>query len=74
VSHKPGAVTPAQLLICFFSCYQPYDEPLFSDKIYAKTPETVKMEVSTHVFGSFNARKAEGLIAPQQGNLACVFI
>jgi transposase len=25
-----------------------------------------KKEVSTHVFGSFNARKAEGLIAPQQ--------
>jgi hypothetical protein len=30
-----------------------------------KARKRTKKEVSTHVFGSFNARKAEGLIAPQ---------
>jgi hypothetical protein len=40
--------------------------PPVSDKIRAKTTEMAEMEASTHVFGSFNARKAERLIAPQQ--------
>jgi len=39
----------------------------FSDgKIHAKKPKTIKKETSTHVFGNFNAQKAESLIAPQQ--------
>ena len=65
VPHESSAVALAQLLVCFFSCHQPYGEPPIADKICAKTLKTGKMEVSTHVFGSFNARKAERLIAPQ---------
>jgi len=42
-----------------------YREPFVRDKICAKSLKQGKKEVSTHVFGSFNAQKAEGLIAPQ---------
>jgi hypothetical protein len=43
-----------------------YGEPLQDDKIHAKSLKTGKKEISTHVFGNFNAPKAETLIAPQQ--------
>jgi hypothetical protein len=42
-----------------------YGEPLQDDKIHAKSLKTGKKEISTHVFGNFNAPKAETLIAPQ---------
>ena len=57
VAHKSGAVALAQLLVCFFSWKQPYGEPLVADKIHAKSLKTGKKEISTHVFGNFNAQK-----------------
>jgi hypothetical protein len=57
VAHESGAVALAQLLVCFFSWKQPYGAPLVADKIHAKSLKTGKKEISTHVFGNFNAQK-----------------
>jgi len=57
VAHESGTVAPAQLLVRFFSWEQPYGKPLVSDKNRAKSLKTGKKEISTHVFGNFNAQK-----------------
>jgi len=44
-------------MVCFFSWKQPYGAPLVADKIHAKGLKTGKKEISTHVFGNFNAQK-----------------
>jgi hypothetical protein len=50
----------------FFFMESSYGQSFGWDKICAKRLKRGKNEGSTHVFGSFNAQKAEGLIAPQQ--------
>jgi len=57
MANESGTVAPAQLLVCFFSWEQPYGAPLVADKIHAKSLKTGKKEISTHVFGNFNAQK-----------------
>jgi hypothetical protein len=66
MTHKSGTVAPAQLLVCFLSWKQPCGSPIVPDKIHAKNPKTGKREISMHVFGNFNAQKAETLISPKQ--------
>jgi hypothetical protein len=57
VAHKSGTVAPAQLLVRFFSWKQPYVAQPVTDKNRAKNLKTGKKEISTHVFGNFNAQK-----------------
>jgi len=49
----------------FFFIHALYRMAFSDGKIHAKKPKTIKKETSTHVFGNFNAQKAESLIAPQ---------
>lgn len=61
VADESGTMAPTQLLIRFFSCQNRTPCRLFQTRFMPKTVLRDKLARN----GRFNARKAEGLIAPQ---------